>query len=79
MLNSLLEIPFISNNDVLFSSYKVLAENTAIRSGQKLNRDEMLSLIESLEKCEDKFTSPSGKRTFSRLTSEQLYQKLLRF
>lgn len=78
LVNTLLQIPIISNFDILDKIYLTISNSLAVKTGQKLSLDEMKSLTENIEKCENKLTSPSNKRTFTKMNAEQFYQKFLR-
>jgi len=78
LIEKIIDLPHISNFDILDSIYKTIADTLSIRTGQILSEEEMLSLINGLEKCDEKYTAPNGNRTFVKLNSEQFYQKFLR-
>lgn len=52
-----------------------LANRSAIKSGQKLNTEEMNNLIDQLFACEMPYISPSGLPTIITMSTEELDQK----
>ena len=55
---------------------KNLSRNIAIKRGQKLEIEEIKSLIHQLFLCESPLINPSGKSTFFNLTPEEIINKL---
>ncbi len=78
LIGKLVQLPIVSNFNILDSIYKKLAESLSLKSGQTLTNEEMNNIIKELNQCEHKLISPTGVRTFARLNSEQFYQKFLR-
>ena len=78
LVDNLIKLPNITNFDLLDNIYKQIAESLAVKTGQNLSQEEMQNIIKEIQTCEHKLISPNGTRTFTRLTSEQFYQKFLR-
>ena len=55
-----------------------LAAAAAVRRGQVLQSDEMQALIAKLEYCPNPLESPSGRKTFIHLSSDQLAEEFQR-
>ena len=55
---------------------KNLSRNIAIKSGAKMEKEEMIGLIEQLFLCESPAANPSGKSTFFYFPTEEISNKL---
>ena len=55
---------------------KNLSRNIAIKRGQKLEIEEIKSLINQLFLCESPLVNPSGRSTFFNFTPEEIINKL---
>lgn len=78
LVDNLIQLPNITNFDLLDNIYKQIAETLAVKTGQNLSQEEMQNIIKEIQNCEHKLISPNGTRTFTKLNSEQFYQKFLR-
>ncbi|HRP01699.1 MAG TPA: DNA mismatch repair endonuclease MutL [Candidatus Kapabacteria bacterium] len=74
----LIQLPNIINLDIVDNIYKEISNTLAIKVGQVLSIEEMKALIINLKKCEHKLIAPNGARIYTKLNSEQFYQKFLR-
>lgn len=80
LIEQLLEQFKLNVDEVKIDKRKALAKNLsrniAIKTGQKLEMEEMKSLVDQLFQCESPLISPSGKPTFFNFTPEELNNKL---
>ncbi|MFH1239498.1 MAG: hypothetical protein V1653_05230, partial [bacterium] len=57
---------------------KIMACRAAIKAGDKLNREQMYSLVEGLENIEVPYTCPHGRPSIIRITFEELEKRFKR-
>ena len=62
-------------NDRKLSLAQSMAKSMAVKSGQCLQKEEMVSLIDELFACKHPYSSPSGKPTFNTIEIEELNKK----
>jgi DNA mismatch repair protein MutL len=78
IIKKIISHPLAETIDTSKFIISIIAESSAIKNGTKLNKSEMLNLVNELKNCKESFFSPSGKRTFVKLDSEQFYLKLFK-
>lgn len=56
----------------------ILACHTAVRFGDKLTREEIVSLLKNLAKCEDPYNCPHGRPTIQDFSKYDIEKKFKR-
>ncbi|MBL7073025.1 MAG: DNA mismatch repair endonuclease MutL [Candidatus Omnitrophica bacterium] len=67
-----------SKNELEDEFIKLTSCRSAIKAGDKLNREEMLSLLDQLASCELPFTCPHGRPTTLEIKPEELEKRFRR-
>jgi len=62
-------------NDRKLSLSQSMARSMAVKSGQCLQKEEMISLIDELFACKHPYTSPAGKQTFNTIEIDEINKK----
>ncbi|MFH1310332.1 MAG: DNA mismatch repair endonuclease MutL [Candidatus Omnitrophota bacterium] len=68
----------LSKSDLTDEFIKLASCRSAIKSGDELNRQEMVSLMSQLAKCELPFTCPHGRPTMFEITLDELEKRFRR-
>ncbi|MFH1837365.1 MAG: DNA mismatch repair endonuclease MutL [Candidatus Omnitrophota bacterium] len=68
----------MSKIDQLDELVKIAACRGAIKAGDKLEREEMISVLEQLERCELPFTCPHGRPTSFKVTIDEMEKRFRR-
>ena len=62
-------------NDKKLSLAQSMASSMAVKAGQGLQKEEMVSLIDELFACKHPYTSPVGKPTFNTIEIDEINKK----
>ena len=69
--NNQIEVRLDKKSNILLS----MAKNLSVRVGQVLKAEEMIALVDALFECEENAYSPSGRKTMTKLSIDELNHK----